>query len=298
MVNTITIQANAAYCIGDLHGNINTVAYQIKQYDIHNAVIICCGDVGLGFYKKEYYKQEFNKIKKTLAKYDDYLIFIRGNHDNPKYFDGKIVNDKRIKAVPDYTVLQLCEKDEYNIDYARHTILCIGGATSIDRTQRLTWNARRLHEYIIHHSGLIAENIENIDVWKLDIPMTYWVSEQPVYDEEKLDFINQNFLIDTVATHTCPSFCEPQTKDGIRYWMKMDEDLERDIDNERETMDKIYRKLGEKQFILSNWCYGHYHFHNMSNIDGIRFTLLDMERNGKLDMLEIYNAKNKWIEKN
>lgn len=290
MVNTITIQANAAYCVGDLHGNLKALAYKIKQCNIRDAVIICCGDVGLGFNKLEYYRQTFAKLKRTLSKYNDYLIFVRGNHDNPKYFDGNVVNDKRIKAVPDYTVVQIYRMDDKDLNYVCFNLLCIGGATSIDRTQRLVWNERVLHGYITRHLNLMGENIEDIDTWENDISLTYWKDEQPVYDEEKLNEINEKFQIDAVATHTCPSFCEPRTKGGITYWMRIDEDLERDIDNEREIMDRIYHKLMEKQFIINGWYYGHYHFHNMNFIDGIRYILLDMERNGKLDMVEIYNG--------
>lgn len=285
MINTVKIQANAVYCIGDLHGNIKAVTYQIKQYDIHDAVIVCCGDVGLGFNKFEYYKQVFNKLKKTLAKYNDYLIFIRGNHDNPKYFDGKMVNDKRIKAVPDYTMLQIYNMEDKEMNYVCFKLLCIGGATSIDRLQRLAWNDSIMLKYAMHHPTANANEFANED-----IPLTYWKNEQPVYDEEKLNEINNKYQIDAVATHTCPSFCKPQTKDNILYWMRMDENLEKDIDNERETMDKIYNKLMEKQFIVNCWYYGHYHFHNMDNINAIKFVLLDMERDGKLDMIEAYNA--------
>lgn len=283
MVNVVKIQAKSVYCTGDIHGNINAVLYQIKQYDIRDTVIVCCGDIGLGFNKPEYYRQLFNKVKKTLSKYNDYLILIRGNHDDPRYFDGKMFNDKRIKAVSDYTVVEICDENE---KIPQFNILCIGGATSVDRVERMIRDNRVLMEYARHH---VVGNLDELNKQIGEIPMSYWRGEQPVYDEQKIDEINKNYKIDAVATHTCPSFCKPLTKDGIKYWMERDVDLEDDIDNERETMDKIYHRLTNKQFLLSNWCYGHYHFHNMENINGIRFTLLDMERNGKMDMVEIYN---------
>lgn len=282
MVNVVKIQAKSVYCTGDIHGNINAVSYQIKQYDIRDAVIVCCGDIGLGFNKPEYYRQLFNKVKKTLSKYNDYLILIRGNHDDPRYFDGKMFNDKRIKAVSDYTVVGICGEDR---EFFQFNILCIGGATSVDRVERMIRDNRVLMEYARHH---VVGNLDELNKQIGKIPMSYWRGEQPVYDEQKIDEINKNYQIDAVATHTCPSFCKPLTKDGIKYWMERDVDLENDIDNERETMDKIYHRLVSRQFLLSNWCYGHYHFHNMENINGIRFTLLDMERNGKMDMVEIY----------
>ena len=56
---------------------------------------------------------------------------IRGNHDNPAYFEGTTFSYKRFIAVPDYTILQACN----------HSILCVGGAISIDRIYRINeWN--------------------------------------------------------------------------------------------------------------------------------------------------------------
>ena len=84
MVDVVKLNANSVYCAGDLHGNFNSIGYQIKKSDIHNSIIIICGDIGLGFHKVEYYKQTFNKLKKILSKYNDYLILVRGNLTNIK----------------------------------------------------------------------------------------------------------------------------------------------------------------------------------------------------------------------
>ncbi len=66
---------------------------------------------------------------------NNWIVFVRGNHDNPAYFDGAMLNFKRFVAVPDYSILQACN----------HTILCVGGAISgaisIDRIYRINeWN--------------------------------------------------------------------------------------------------------------------------------------------------------------
>ena len=47
---------------------------------------------------------------------------------------------------------------------------------------------------------------------------SYWSDEMPVYDKEKLDSISQELKIDTVITHTTPSFCELILKDGLKEW--------------------------------------------------------------------------------
>ena len=48
-INLLKINAEAVLCTGDLHGNLNSIGYHIKQFGIQNSVLICCGDIGLGF---------------------------------------------------------------------------------------------------------------------------------------------------------------------------------------------------------------------------------------------------------
>ena len=62
-----------------------------------------------------------------MSEANNWIVFVRGNHDNPAYFDGVQFNHKRFLAVPDYTILSACN----------HTILCVGGAVSIDRCLRM-----------------------------------------------------------------------------------------------------------------------------------------------------------------
>lgn len=96
---------------------------------------------------------------------NNWIVFVRGNHDNPAYFDGAMLNFKRFVAVPDYSILQVCN----------HTILCVGGAISIDRIYRINeWNRNK---YRVHSN----ESQEN------DISRNlYWQNEVPVYDPNKM----------------------------------------------------------------------------------------------------------------
>ena len=43
------------------------------------------------------------------------------------YYDGETFRHRRFVAVPDYSIVRAC----------RHTILCVGGAISIDRLYRM-----------------------------------------------------------------------------------------------------------------------------------------------------------------
>ena len=125
------------YCIGDIHGKFNSIKGFIKQNDIRNSLIIVCGDCGIGFESTKHYEQTvFPDIIHILKKYNDKLIFIRGNHDSRTIFDSGIFNYDELKVVPDYTVVNIY----YNEDKCavKHSILCVGGATSIDRTYRLS----------------------------------------------------------------------------------------------------------------------------------------------------------------
>ena len=171
---------------------------------------------------------------------NNWIVFVRGNHDNPAYFDGHTFNHKRFLTVPDYAVIQACS----------HNILCVGGAISVDRQYRLD---RKPHDKEI-----------------------YWENETPVLDAEKLEAISQSFKLDTVVTHSAPSFCELTTKLGLSNWTMYDETLEDDVAHERQVMDEIYTSLEQKQHPLRNWYYGHFHQSWRSSIDGIMFKMLDI----------------------
>ena len=55
MCNLIRLNVNSVYAIGDIHGNFKSIPYNIKHYDLHDCVLIFCGDIGFGFEKYEYY---------------------------------------------------------------------------------------------------------------------------------------------------------------------------------------------------------------------------------------------------
>jgi len=80
----------------------------------------------MGFHKPNYYKTEFDTLNE-IAKASNNLIFgVRGNHDDPSYFDGSF-EYTNIKLLPDYSTIKT--KNNNNI-------LFIGGGLSIDRINR------------------------------------------------------------------------------------------------------------------------------------------------------------------
>ena len=88
--------------------------------------------------------------------------------------------------------------------------------------------------------------------------------------------ISKEFKIDTVITHTTPSFCELISKDGLTEWAAMDPDIPADCAKERETMDHIHNYLKSTGHPVSHWYYGHFHQSWNSEIDGVLFSMLDI----------------------
>jgi len=110
--------------IGDLHGNFNHLVWYIKTHKITDTTFVQVGDFGIGFRPTSEHNV-LQTLSEELGNRTCFLLVIRGNHDDPYYFDGKHDYDF-IKFLPDYTDME--------IDGLNH--LFIGGAISIDRTIR------------------------------------------------------------------------------------------------------------------------------------------------------------------
>ena len=241
--------AKSIVASGDIHGDFTQLVYKCCiQYGMTDTVIIVAGDCGFGFEKPGYYENIYKRCRERLAKANNWLLFVRGNHDNPAYFNLQPIKHKRWMTLPDYSVVKACG----------HTILCVGGATSIDRTYRMC--SKHFH-------------FQKPDM--PFVPNVYWSNERPVYDEAKLDAINEVCSIDTVITHTSPSFCELSSHQGLHTWAIRDEDLLDDVKRERKVMDDLYAYLYSKSHPLQQWFYGHFHQSWHCEIDGLQYNMLD-----------------------
>jgi len=230
---------------GDIHGAFEEMVFKLNvQYGMTDTLLIIAGDCGFGFEKPGYYEQIFTKISRRLTKANNWIVMIRGNHDNPAYFQEQRIHHERFRCIPDYSIVTSCG----------HTVLCIGGAISIDRIYRLAVDSRP-------HSAQTA---------------CYWADEIPYLDEEALAEINDKYKVDIVVTHTSPSFCELFTKEGLMGWAKRDETLMEDCAQERAILDRIFNSLFEAGHPLSRWYYGHFHQSWTSTICGILFSMLDI----------------------
>ena len=88
--------------------------------------------------------------------------------------------------------------------------------------------------------------------------------------------INESFAIDTVITHTAPSFCALQNKNFLKHYANQDATLSDDVQKERATMDELYNRLLHDAHPLTHWYYGHFHQSWYSVIDGVLFSMLDV----------------------
>lgn len=263
-INSISFpRARNIIVSGDIHGDFNLLVYLLcEEYQMKDTVLIVAGDCGFGFDEKVSYEQMAKNNTPIMNEANNWIVFVRGNHDNPHYFDGKEFNHERFVAVADYTILLACN----------HTILCVGGAISIDRYHRINaWGDYCLkHEIAPIRSDKFSKNY-------------YWIDEFPIFDDEMLTIIKKQYDIDTVITHTAPDFCEFTNKKGLYSFAATDENLLIDVDCERATMSKLYNRLIHDAHPVSHWYYGHFHHSWNASIDGVFFRMLDIMEFASID---------------
>lgn len=268
MPNVLTYKdAKSLVICGDIHGDFVPLVYKMcVRYGMHDTLVIVAGDCGFGFEKLGAYDNTFRRIEKRLAQNNCWIAMVRGNHDDPSYFelqkDGKTqIHYARWQTVPDYTVIQACGR----------TVLCIGGAISVDRQIRM----REMERY----PG----------------KQYYWPDEPPKYDAEMLEAIREVGLkVDIVVTHTAPSMCEFRSKQGLATWAQSDAALLDDCDVERAAMDKILFHLKRDGHPLERWYYGHFHNTWHSEIDGVWYKMLDIMELHEVPRIS-YECKNQEI---
>lgn len=241
---------NKVYCVGDIHGNFVAFADDIiNSCKLKNCLVIVNGDCGFGFFSSKKMAEIFQKLQTILSPNNVYVIFFRGNHDDPEWFDYKddnfATNYPNVIIAEDFTVVKF---------YYKFNILLWGGAVSIDRTNR----------------------IKNY---------SYWENEK--IKSLPTEFDSEDFDLCAVCTHSAPDFCLPVTTKAIEGWFSRDNMLEYDLKEERETISKGAYILKRNNPRLRVWTYGHYHDSYFNTWDmneemfkfaGIRFIGLDMFR--------------------
>lgn len=215
----ITIEKERLCIVGDIHGEINSLVYDISErYGFLDTAFIIVGDVGLGFNQPGWYDAVYSRNRERLEGRGNIIYGIRGNHDDPEFFNGdKKLDFPSFKTISDYEPLEWKGK----------IILPIGGATSVDKKDRLVEN------YKWKKKG------SNRKCW--------WPDERPV-KLENLESLPGH--IDIIVSHEAPAACGPVL---IREeWM--DGEM---FENIKEDREYLYKILKEK--VPERWYFGHHH---------------------------------------
>ncbi len=234
--------------LGDIHGSFSVIHQYIDLYGVKDAHIIQVGDFGVGFSTLEKEKRLLEMYHQKLVKNNVFIWAIRGNHDYKPYFDNDPFGFTNIKLVPDYTVLNLCNKN----------ILCIGGAVSVDRMWRMTKNQKQG----IHDGNELK---------------SWWPDEVFNLDIDKLSTYRD---IDIVVTHTAPDYCPIDNSFGFGPFVEGiiktgDTELRTDLLVERNQLNHAFQILNENNNITHAY-YGHFHRSDVINMYGVTHRLLNV----------------------
>ena len=125
--------------VGDTHGN-NKQLYSHLLPNIpkeEKKAILHCGDFGIGFSTHVGELDTMQHLDMKCKQNNVWLYVVRGNHDNPAYFDSNnlkcqdMAKFDNVVLIPDHTLLTL----EFT-DNITKNIYCLGGAVSVDRILR------------------------------------------------------------------------------------------------------------------------------------------------------------------
>jgi hypothetical protein len=185
--------------LGDIHYEFKALKNKIEYNDISDCLIICVGDVG--FFRNDSNEMKYiNSLNSWFEERNILFMSPRGNHDMPHMYNGT-VNLSNFKLLPDYTYL--------NINGEKWGF--VGGAISIDRTQR----------------------IEGRSYWKDEV----FVLKPELVEE-----------CDVLITHSCGNFIGPIDKGGISYWCDRDPTLWEECKKER-VVHNILMELSKPKFM-------------------------------------------------
>lgn len=208
-----------------------------KMFDYRNGVMIVAGSCGFGTKPMEYFDKRFSELNKVLEESNFHILFVRGNNDDPSYFDEEKINFSNIKTLVSNCVVK----------FSDFSCLCIGGGISFDRE----WKKAKTKEY-----GTAM----------------YWGNEDVDFDIKEIENAIKENNIACVVTHEIPSFVSPSTG-GYKNnrWFKNDKNLLADTIKCRTKLDSIYNefvKADKKPYL---WWHTHTDNSNKQVINDILF---------------------------
>lgn len=238
--------------IGDTHGNHNVIKRYIKNSV--DTTFFHVGDFGIGFSKLTYDEHCLNELNSLLKNNNCDMFVIRGNHDNPNFFNGNYILSN-LQLVSDYS--QIIVNDE--------TFLLVGGAISIDREPRKI----DMREYLKYNNH----------------KELYWKNENFNLDISKIENLKG---IDYVITHSSPHFMFPindfnNHKDShgslIEHFVMRygDVTLKDDLNKERLDISQLHDILIENGNKIKKWFMGHFHNHVEEKHGDVEFIILNID---------------------
>ncbi len=134
------------YVVGQINNNFIGLKDKILNMSITNSIMIICGNFGL-FNDDIIKSEELIDLNYHCILNDIILYVLRGNNDNPEFFDGRKILSN-IVTLQDITEKRLNDK----------TFLFIGGGISIDRydkylkgkyfdNEKITIDFKRLNDF-------------------------------------------------------------------------------------------------------------------------------------------------------
>lgn len=197
MLNRLKYNHETIIIIGDIHGEFKTLNWEIhKRRKIENALLIQLGDFGVGFRGDDMIT--ICNFNDELKKHNNILVAIRGNHDNPSWFNGDFIYSN-LKLVPDYTV----------IETTKGIIVCIGGAASIDKNYRTpdkTWWAGEIPKFDLD----VLKELEKINISHVmahtNPSFCYPHMKSPLMKEDIIAYEKKSRKIITMNYHYLKSF--------------------------------------------------------------------------------------------
>jgi predicted phosphodiesterase len=225
-IKHIKIDNTPVYLIGDLHTNYKQFKEQFENDEsLKNCIFIFLGD--MDFRDEEIAYNQFKKLDNILAERNIDSYVIRGNHDNPKFWNP----DELATSSND---MLLWSKFKSFKPIGSHTRITING-----------------------NVGIIISGAVTLNRADLTSGVNYW----PEYDKIDLppDFIDYGEglkNIDFIIGHTGPIYSDifKEQKTGCERYLK-DGFLVNDLENEQKQLREILKRYRPKR-----WYCGHYHF--------------------------------------
>ena len=224
---------------GDIHGALKTLVYNIKeQKKLSHVDVIVAGDFGVGFGGPNSMDSLHAHVLPSLVEKDINIYAVRGNHDDPQWFDGKH-NMERLFFLEDHKVHEIAGKRIY----------VVGGGISVDIDRK-------------DAKGMSRRDYNNRYIRFGSRKRCYWENEGIIEKKEDLPI-----KVDIIITHEAPINFDPvpMRPEDVTYetWQKV-------------LSGRTYLSYLTSEIKVGRWYYGHHHHHYGGSYGDILYTGLDI----------------------